>query len=115
MKKVNKLFRHHISDNRGETIVEVIVAFALLSIMLVLFSQGLAAASRSDMKAMETRAAADKAMLKLQQTKVNTSIAQPNKAQAAEVDNNLIYRQVYPITDEQTGEIYTYVVYSTGY
>ena len=115
MKKVNKLFRHHISDNRGETIVEVIVAFALLSSMLVLFSQGLAAASRSDMKAMETRAEADKAMLKLQQTKVNTGITQPNKAQAAEIDNNLIYRQVYEIIDEQTGEKYTYVVYSAGY
>ena len=71
MKKMNKLFRHHINDNRGETIVEVIVAFALLSIMLVLFSQGLAAASRSDMKAMETRAAADRAMLQLQKDKIS--------------------------------------------
>ena len=114
MKKINKLYRYHISDNRGETIVEVIVAFAFLSIMLVLFSQGLAAASRSDMKAMETRTAADKAMLTLQQKKLDSSVT-TYKAQVTEVDNNLIYRQVYPITDEQTGEIYTYVVYSAGY
>ena len=114
MKKINKLYRHHINDNRGETIVEVIVAFALLSIMLVLFSQGLAAASRSDMKAMETRTAADKAMPTLTQKKLDSSVT-TYKAQVTEVDNNLIYRQVYPITDEQTGEIYTYVVYSTGY
>ena len=115
MKKISKLYRHLIGDNSGETIVEVIVAFALLSIMLVLFSQGLAAASRSDMKAMETRGVADKAMLKLQQTKVDTGVTQPNKAQAAEVDNNLIYRQVYEIIDEQTGEKYIYVVYSADY
>lgn len=114
MKKVNKSFRQLIRDNRGETIVEVIVAFALLSIMLVLFSQGLAAASRSDMKAMETRTAADKAMLQLQQMKIDTGITQPNRAQVTEVDNNLIYRQVYQIIDDQTGEKYTYVVYSTG-
>lgn len=114
MKKVNKLYRHLISENRGETIVEVIVAFALLSIMLVLFSQGLAAASRSDMKAMETRGAADKAMLKLQQTKVDTSVTQPNKAPVSAIDGKVIYRQVYQVTDEETGEKYTYVVYSAG-
>ena len=113
MKKINKLYRYHISDNRGETIVEVIVAFALLSIMLVLFSQGLAAASRSDMKAMETRTAADKAMLTLQQEKLDSSVTE-YKAQVTEVDNNLIYRQVYDVRDEQTGEVYIYVVYSTG-
>ncbi len=113
MKKINKLYRHHISDNRGETIVEVIVAFALLSIMLVLFSQGLAAASRSDMKAMETRTAADKAMLALQKDKVDNTNP-PNKAPFSNVDGKVIYRQIYQITDEQTGEKYTYVVYSAG-
>ena len=112
MKKINKSFRQLIRDNRGETIVEVIVAFALLSIMLVLFSQGLAAASRSDMKAMETRTAADKAMLQLQQMKIDTGITQPNRAQVTEVDNNLIYRQVYQIVEGQ--DVYTYVVYSSG-
>lgn len=113
MKKVNKLNRLQISDNRGETIVEVIVAFALLSIMLVLFSQGLAAASRSDMKAMETRAAADKAMLTLQKDKVDNTNP-PNKAPVSAIDGKVIYRQVYQVTDEQTGEKYTYVVYSAG-
>ena len=88
MKKKNKLYRHHINDNRGETIVEVIVAFALLSIMLVLFSQGLAAASRSDMKAMETRAAADRAMLQLQMDKMD-KISKPKKTS--------------PVDDLQTG------------
>ena len=111
MNKINKLYRYHISDNRGETIVEVIVAFALLSIMLVLFSQGLAAASRSDMKAMETRTAADKAMLTLQQKKLDSSLT-TYKAQVTEVDNNLIYRQVYQIVEGQ--DVYTYVVYSSG-
>ena len=111
MKKVNKLYRHFINDNRGETIVEVIVAFALLSIMLVLFSQGLAAASRSDMKAMETRAAADRAMLQLQKDK----ISKPKKTSPVDdVDHKMIYRQVYDVRDEQTGEVYIYVVYSTG-
>lgn len=111
MKKINKLYRYHISDNRGETIVEVIVAFALLSIMLVLFSQGLAAASRSDMKAMETRTAADKAMLTLQQKKLDSSDT-TYKAQVTEVDNNLIYRQIYHVDEGQ--DVYTYVVYSSG-
>ena len=110
---MKKIYRQHLRDKRGETIVEVVVAFTLLSIMLLLFSQGLAAASKTDMKAMQTREAADKAMLNLQKEKAD-QINPPNKAPVSAVDGNVIYRQVYQITDEESGEIYTYVVYSTG-
>jgi hypothetical protein len=37
-----------IKDNSGESMVEVVVAFTLLSIMLVLFSQGISWATRSE-------------------------------------------------------------------
>ena len=116
MKILSKL---HPRDKRGETIIEVLVAFALLSIMLVLFSQGITAASKSDIKAMQTRTAADKAMLVLQKVKVDgtnlpDNVTVSTKAPASKVDDKLIYRQIYQITDEQTGEKYTYVVYSAG-
>ena len=116
MKIVSKL---HPRDKRGETIIEVLVAFALLSIMLVLFSQGITAASKSDVKAMQTRTAADKAMLDLQKCKVEGIITEdgvkhPNKSPVSDINNKVIYRQIYQIEDEQTGEFYTYVVYSIG-
>ncbi len=109
MKLIHKLSRHHFDGRRGETIIEVVVAFALLTIMLVIFSQGLAYASRSDIKAMQTREAADKAMLLLQQKKITESEEMPI---VGDIDYNLIHRKLYSV--EVDGETYTYVVYSTG-
>jgi len=51
-----------ITDNSGETMVEVLVAFTLLSIMLVIFSQGLAWATRSEVQASRSRNNADEGM-----------------------------------------------------
>lgn len=110
MKTVSKL---HPRDKRGETIIEVLVAFALLSIMLVLFSQGITAASKSDIKAMQTRTAADKAMLQLQKDKLDDTI-QHYISPVSNIDGKNINREIYQIKDEQTGEYYTYVVYSTS-
>lgn len=114
MKEIKKSKKLPIGDNRGETIVEVIVAFALLTIMLVIFSQGLTYASRSDIRAMQTREAADRAMRKLQETKVNNDGRNSTKAQAGSIDVNLIIRQIYTIEDEQSHESFTYIVYSSG-
>lgn len=46
--------------------VEVLVAFTLLSIMLVVFSEGIAWASKSEMNATQRRDGADAAMKSLQ-------------------------------------------------
>ncbi len=55
-----------LKNTSGESIIEVLVAFTLLSIMLVVFSQGLASASVSEMKAKQTRDSADQSMIDLQ-------------------------------------------------
>ena len=55
-----------LRDNSGETMVEGLVAFTLLSIMLVIFSQGIAWASKSEMNATKSRDGADDAMISLQ-------------------------------------------------
>ena len=51
-----------ITDNSGETMVEVLVAFTLLSVMLVIFSQGLAWATTSEVQASRSRNNADTGM-----------------------------------------------------
>lgn len=111
MKIISKFNLRPLGDKRGETIVEVIVAFSLLTIMLLIFSQGLAFASRSDIQAMQTRDKADKAMMDLQATKIDNP---ENKLPVAEIDSNIIYRQVYQIEYEDSGQIYSYVVYTAG-
>lgn len=55
-----------LKDTSGESIVEVLVAFTLLSIMMVVFSQGLASASISEMNAKKNRESADQSMNTLQ-------------------------------------------------
>ena len=62
--KTRKILR----DNKGESMVEVIVAFTLLSLMLVLFSEGMAWATNSEVQASANRDSADQAMIHLQQS-----------------------------------------------
>lgn len=65
MKRINKTVSI-LKDTSGESIIEVLVAFILLSIMLVIFSQGLASASNSEVSAKQNRENADQSMIDLQ-------------------------------------------------
>ena len=65
MKLISKTGRI-LKSNSGETIVEVTVAFTVLSIMLIVFSQGIAWATRTELQANESRDSADSAMIALQ-------------------------------------------------
>ena len=67
IKKTTGLFR----DTSGETMVEVLVAFTLLSIMLIVFSQGLASATSSEANAKKNRDNADSTMIELQKKLVS--------------------------------------------
>lgn len=75
-----------IADNSGETMVEVIVAFALLSIMLLLFSQGIAGATRSEYYAVKSRTSADIAMRALHEYKATNNIDSSNYSCPVTVD-----------------------------
>lgn len=63
LKKIGMILK----DNSGETMVEVLVAFALLSIIMLMFSQGLASTTKAEMIAKQNRDSADASMVKLQQ------------------------------------------------
>ena len=96
-----------LKDNKGETILEVVVAFTLLTIMMVLFAQGIKNATMTNMRADETRNNADRAMESLQeQIASDSSSALPIK----DIDGNNVYRKRYVITEG--GKTYTYIVYS---
>lgn len=62
-----------LKNNSGETMVEVLVAFTLLSIILLLFAQGLAWATTAEARATKSRLGADRAMVLLK-----GELAQPN-------------------------------------
>ena len=57
-----------LNDNKGETIMEVVVAFLVLSIMLALFAQGIRYANNARIYAMDECEAADTAVIELQKT-----------------------------------------------
>ena len=100
----------YLSDNKGETIVEVVVAFTVLSIMMVLFSQGIAYASNSSLQADKNRDSAAKAMTDLQE-QIALNNAPPIKMPVMNSDPNdpvVVYRQVYNVDSK------TYVVYSSS-
>lgn len=55
-----------LREQKAETMVEVVVAFVVLSIVLVMFSQGLKYATTAEVYAVENGKACDKAVINLQ-------------------------------------------------
>ena len=55
-----------LACNSGETIVEVLVAFTLLSIIMLIFSQGIAFATNAEYRANKNRENADEALRRVQ-------------------------------------------------
>ncbi len=64
--KILKNSKSILINNSGESIAEVLVAFVLLTIIMVIFAQGLAFATNSQANAKESRDAADASMKALQ-------------------------------------------------
>ena len=102
IRKTSSIF----GNNSGETMVEVLVAFTLLSIMLVIFSEGIAWATNSESRATQRRSGADLAMKTLQH-----DLAAGNPGQAGNVESfgtGTITAHTYTY-----GE-YQYTVYTGG-
>ena len=97
--------RKLLLDNSGETMVEVIVAFTFLTIMLVVFSQGLAWATNSEAQASANRNSADQAMIHLQQSLANEASA----GDAARAKNSSAWTGISRCEYVVDGQIY--VVY----
>ena len=104
----------HILDNSGETIVEVMVAFTLLSIMLVMFSQGIAWATRSEMFATRTRQWSDRSMKDFQHS-LATEGNRSDLGTVREVADGLSGRiKREQITHDVDGQAYTFVFYEAA-
>ena len=103
LKKVTSI----LNDNSGETIAEVLVAFILLTIVLVVYAQGIALATNSEMNADKSRTGADKAMKQVQD-----DIASGNYDDSYQVQgyfNDRVKHNTYSFTID--GKTYTYVSY----
>ncbi|MBE7072673.1 MAG: hypothetical protein E7383_07995 [Ruminococcaceae bacterium] len=72
MIKLRDRVRSVLKNKQGETIIEVVVAFALLSIMLIFFAQGLSWAANTEIHATENRKKADDSMIVLQEDLATT-------------------------------------------
>lgn len=107
------IYKKRILDyNSGETMVEVIVAFTLLSIMMVIFTQGITWASKSEMNASKRREAADEAMLQVQRLIVNDRKRAIIDRRPSFVGWSFSDRLFYKKYECQiNGTTYTYVVY----
>ena len=111
MNSLIKCSKPILKDRSGETIAEVVVAFALLSIMLVVFAQGIAWATNTQIQASDNRKQADDSMISLQNKlateKVDKGSGVPIKETKTDgTPRNLpIRRYTYKIDDD------FYVVY----
>ena len=105
MKSINKR-PLIIGNNSGETIAEVVVAFALLSIMLVILFQGMQNATKNLANANDHRKSSDIAMIQLQSESLTNGSAKKV------VEGTNIYRYVVRIPSN--GQNYVYVVYSSS-
>lgn len=97
-----------LRDNSGETIVEVLVAFTLLSLIMVTFTQGIAFATRTEARASQNRKNADLAMCQFQ-TKLAAGERDSSYVQIAGYFNDRI--KVESITVNVDGQPYTYAFY----
>lgn len=124
MKIINKT-KDILRDNSGETLVEVLVAFTLLSIMLLIFAQGISFATSSERRASESRKAADDAMILLQKKRAGLTIQSSDGSVVpgsnlsnldvstdGETDKPLVRRNGYTVTVD--GNTYQYYVYEVS-
>ncbi len=109
MRCINKT--GHIIGNSGETIVEVMVAFTLLSIMMVIFSQGITWATKSEMNAVKNRTWADSALRDFQ-NKYSQKQLGPGFEAVIDVSDRISGRVRRKVgTSVIDGQAYTYVYY----
>ena len=94
------------SNKHGETMVEVIVAFTLLALMLLIFSQGLAWAANFETTASKNRNDADSAMTALQRGLADGSLTADSTANVLINSDNNFVRKTYKVNG------ILYVVYS---
>lgn len=66
MRGIMKCIHNHKKGNRGETIVEVMVAFMVLLILLAFFGNSILAAGEAQKYAIDIRREADQGMRQLQ-------------------------------------------------
>ncbi|MBO4681500.1 MAG: hypothetical protein J5623_06310 [Clostridiales bacterium] len=85
--------------------VEVLIAFTLLSIILLMFSQGIAFATKAEANATDNRNAADQAMASLQQKLAEGTDKGIQVSPDVTIGSKTIVPYVYTEND------YTYVVY----
>lgn len=97
-----------LKNNSGESIVEVLVAFTLLSVMMLVFAQGLSFAANSEARAVNSRKDADQSMITLQKKLSSAS------STTSDENVNITSLNSFQVGD---GEIvpYTYTVNGNSY
>ena len=110
MKYLQNAFRI-LKDESGETIAEVLVAFILLTVVLIIYSQGIAMATKSELNADNSRTGADKALMQVQNdiTDGKNDYLTGQYQVAEHLDTRIVHNS-YSITVD--GQTYTYVYYT---
>ncbi len=99
-----------VKDNSGETIAEVLVAFILLTIMLLIYAQGIAMAANSEMNAQKSRTGSDKARKQFQDDiATDNTYSLVDQYQVPAYFSSRVKHQEYSYTID--GKEYTYTYY----
>lgn len=99
-----------LKDESGETIAEVLIAFILLTIVLLIYSQGIAMATKSEFNADNSRTGADQAMKQVQDDIADGTVNDiTGQYQVPGYLDTRIVHNTYTVTVD--GKTYTYVYY----
>ena len=102
--------------NNAETIVEVIVAFLVLSIIMVLFARGITFASTAEKHAIDNINTADDAMIRLQKVVTDQNPKPAGVTGETEDpgeldDQDILILKKYTVTYASGGDTNSYIYY----
>ena len=100
-------------SNRAETITEVLVAFLVLSIVMVLFAQGLKFAAAAENYAVNNTKSYDNSMFEVQKTLAgeNGKAESFGASQEITLDNGKLILNCYRVKVDGDSEYYYYWVF----
>lgn len=103
------------NSKSGESMVEVMVAFVVLSIILLIFAEGLQMATRLEVRSDQTRRGADSAMADVQ-SRISSGETFGSRMDEISISSDGVNSSVVPYTYQVNidGNDYTFVVYKAG-
>ena len=109
--------KRELLTNKAESMIEVVVAFLVLSIVMALFAQGMSFSNRAENYAVDRARDSDKAMKSLLDTVISGSggaLSGTSSNESLDDQPNMLKLRIYTVTTEDGGDNCIYYVYDAN-